>query len=79
MGILSLITFLPLLGAVVILFLDKEKKAAIRWTATAAAAAPLVLSGWLYTAFDSSLAGVQFLEKLSWIPAFNIHYTLGVD
>ena len=33
----------------------------------------------LYTGFDNSTAAMQFVEKASWIPAFNINYHLGVD
>src|SRR5262245_27785815 len=79
MGVLSLITFIPLLGSVLILFLNAENKKAIRALATLFAAVPLALSVWVYMNFDGATSSVQFVEKASWIPAFNIHYTLGVD
>ncbi|MBI4397214.1 MAG: NADH-quinone oxidoreductase subunit M [Elusimicrobia bacterium] len=79
MGVLSLITFLPLVGAALILLLNNEKKAAIRWTASIFSAIPLAVSLWLYVNFDSASSAVQFLEKIPWIPAFNIHYSVGVD
>jgi NADH-quinone oxidoreductase subunit M len=79
MGILSLITFIPLLGAVLILCMNEENKPAIRWLATLFAAIPLGLSTWLYFNFDTATAAMQFTEKVEWIPAFNIHYSVGVD
>ncbi|WP_459694717.1 NADH-quinone oxidoreductase subunit M, partial [Achromobacter xylosoxidans] len=33
----------------------------------------------LYTGFDSKTAAMQFVEKTSWIEAFNVNYHLGVD
>jgi NADH-quinone oxidoreductase subunit M len=79
MGILSLITFIPLLGSVLILCMSDENKAAVRWMAVLFSAIPLALSGWLYLNFDAATAAMQFVEKKTWIPAFNINYSLGVD
>jgi NADH-quinone oxidoreductase subunit M len=81
MGVLSLITFLPLLGAALILipFLDSENKGAIRGIATLFSAVPFVLSVWLYMNFNSDSSAMQFVEKFPWIPTFNIHYAMGVD
>ena len=81
MGLLSLIVFVPLIGALSMLFLkdDARGRDSARWLATAFSAVPLVLSGWLYFDFDTASPAMQYLEKLRWIPAFNIHYSVGVD
>lgn len=80
MSLLSLITFIPIVGSVLILlFTKEEQKGLIRWLAVAAAGAPLLLSVYLYLNFDQASAVVQFVENVSWIPAFNIHYKMGVD
>lgn len=79
MGILSVITFLPLLGAVIILFIPKKRTGFIQLLATAVSLATFLLSGWLYFVFDRNTAGIQFIEKFPWIPGLNIEYFLGVD
>ncbi len=79
MYLLSTIVFLPLIGALTILFLPKEKVNLHRLIATAFTALAFVLSLQLIGAFDKQTADMQFIEKISWIPAFNIHYFLGID
>jgi len=67
------------------LLVPEKQHNIIRWIAVAATAIPLFLAFWMFAHFDSSLAGIndiktfQFVEKLSWIPSFNIHYHIGVD
>lgn len=83
--ILSLMTFTPLLGAVLILCVPKGKDKVIKWIAAAAAFVPLVLAVRLYGLYDPSLGGVnvesqfQFVEKYSWIPNINVEYFVGAD
>jgi NADH-quinone oxidoreductase subunit M len=77
--ILSWVTFLPLLGAAIILFIPSAAKNAIRWTAVAATAVTLVLGIWVYLQFDRSNPGIQFAERAPWIGAFNIEYFMGID
>lgn len=79
MGILTAITFLPLIGAIIILFVPKTKTGLIQLLATAFSLISLGLCGWLYYTFDRTTAGMQFVEKFSWIPNLNIEYFLGVD
>ncbi len=78
-NVLSWITFFPLIGAAVILCLPKERPNLIRWTAAAASAVPLVLSIWLYGAFDRTTTAMQFVTQVDWIPRFNIQYFMGID
>ena len=92
-GILSWITFLPVVGMVIVLMLPKEKKDTIRWTALVIAALQVVLGVFLFMRFDRSLGGInsesgmQFLEKFSWIDVrsvswfgrLHIEYFLGID
>ncbi|MCZ6454251.1 MAG: NADH-quinone oxidoreductase subunit M [Alphaproteobacteria bacterium] len=80
--VLSLTTFLPLVGVLFILIVrgDEETVAhnarfAALWTSIATFIVSLIL--WLN--FDTSTADFQFVEKHDWIPAFNISYHLGVD
>lgn len=76
---LSLITFLPLIGMAAILALPKNQDALVRWTAVIFTGIPLILGIILYANFDRTTAEMQFVEKLSWIPPFNINYYMGVD
>ena len=79
MPILSLITFLPLLGAVLIAVVPSGDVRLIRLTALATALAAWVLSLGLLVAFALGSAGFQFKEAADWIPSFGIQYKLGVD
>ncbi len=90
--ILSTIVFLPLLGGIVVLLLPKERVQWIRWTALGFAAVELVLALILMLqyaqanvtstsqVFGSAPNGTFiFNERISWIPAIGINYSLGVD
>ena len=77
--VLSWITFFPLIGMVVVLFLPRERPNLVRWTAAITSAVPLILSIWLYANFDRATTAMQFVEKAGWIPRFNITYFMGID
>lgn len=76
--ILSLITFLPLAGALLLIFLPKENKNLLYGIALALTAAVFLLSLSLYFGFDAQAAGPQFVEKTGWL-GFGIQYHLGID
>ena len=77
---LTWIVFLPAIGAILIAFLPGLSGRAIKWLAAAFTFVSLALSLYLFAIFDRSLVGViQFEENLSWIPAINAYYHLGVD
>ena len=77
--LLSLITWLPALGAIVVLFLfKKEQTGAIKRFATAWFALDFVASLALL-AYDRGVGGYQFLEDCEWIPVIGARYQLGVD
>jgi NADH-quinone oxidoreductase subunit M len=81
--LLSFITFLPLVGAVVIVLIPRARHDAIRWTALGFALATWVASLWLVVGFlpDRPVVGqsYQYVEDVSWIPFFGIDYKVGVD
>lgn len=80
--ILSVVTFLPLLGAFFILFIRGSDADIVRNSKSAAllfSAATFVLSLFMYMNFDPTTAHFQFVEKASWFPDFNIGYKMGVD
>lgn len=83
--LLSIIAFVPLLGALVLFLLPSNNKNLLRGITVATTAVPVILSFYLYSLFDPSYTGLadptayQFVEKYNWIPSFNIHYHVGVD
>jgi NADH-quinone oxidoreductase subunit M len=77
--LLSVLTWAPIAGGLLVLLLGDKRIAAGRWIALGFALAVFVASIPLYTAFDTGTANFQFVERASWIPAFHSNYYLGVD
>ncbi len=80
--ILSLVTFLPLVGALFCLVVQGPKEAVDRNCRSAAlitSVATFLLSLALWIKFDSTKATFQFVEKMDWVPALNIGYHVGID
>jgi len=77
--ILSLVTFLPLFGAVGILLHVRKSDNVPRWMALATSGVTFLVSLPLYTHFDRGTHDMQFVETRPWIPAWNVNYTVGVD
>ena len=76
--LLSLAIWVPIIGALVVFAAGAEKNLA-RWAALAVAFAGFAITLPLYSNFDVTQVGMQFVEQRSWIPRFNIEYLLGVD
>ena len=76
--ILTVLTWLPLVGAAVLLFMPRTALEAIRWITFAVTAIVLVLSLMMWSAFDPSNAGFQFVVNYAWI-GDTIGYRVGVD
>jgi len=77
--VLSLIIFLPALGAVVIALLRQPSQQSIRWVAFIFTLASFLLSVALFAYFDRGISEVQFIERYEWIPQIDVQYFLGVD
>ncbi len=80
--LLSAVTFLPTLGAVLILFIRGEPEVVARnarWAALWTSLLTFVLSLFLWFGFDSASHEFQFVEEAAWIPSFNISYHMGID
>ena len=76
---LSLIIFLPLIGALLIAFLPRASTALMRWVAIGASLATFAASLFVLFAFSNTQAGYQFVESYKWIEQYGIGYKLGVD
>ncbi len=90
--ILSIITFLPLLGGIAILFIPKQYVSAMRWTAFAVACVNVFQALALMLTYSqanltttSQIVGSApngtflYNELIPWIPSLGINYSLGVD
>jgi NADH-quinone oxidoreductase subunit M len=76
---LSAITFAPLAGAALLLFVPAANVAAIRRAALVFALVPLALSLELLAAFQPGIGGFQLVERVAWIPQWGIEYAVAVD
>lgn len=78
--LLSVLTFLPLIGAILLAVLvnktsDKNAKAFTLWISLVTFFTSLLM----YLRFDNSATGYQFVEKFEWVTGKGIYYFLGVD
>jgi len=77
--LLSWMIFFPVIGACLILVVPKKYPTLMKFTALAATIPPLGWAVQLFVQFDRWDKGFQYVEKVPWIKAFNIHYTIGID
>jgi NADH-quinone oxidoreductase subunit M len=78
-GLLSVVTFLPALGAAAVLLVPRGATRALRAGGLAMAVATFLASLPLYLGFDGASAAYQFEEQLRWIPSFGVSYHVGID
>ncbi len=78
---LTLVTFFPLVGVLVLLFLPAEKKNLLRWTALVTSLITFGISLWLLSQFEASNPDLQLVARYDWIKVagWDIRYYLGVD
>jgi NADH-quinone oxidoreductase subunit M len=80
MGLLSLSIWTPIFFGVVLLAFGRDDQAkTVRWIALIGAVLSLLVTLPLYDGFKLGTSAMQFVEKASWISAFNVNYHLGVD
>src|SRR5215207_6470532 len=77
--VLSIITFIPMVAALLMLLMPAQRKNETRAIALAAATLALILSLWVYFNYDQAAAGYQFVERYNWLPALGISLYFGVD
>jgi len=78
-NILTLMTFVPLIGAVLILFLPQNYNKSVKILSLIFTAIPLLLCINIYSNFNTSTSNMQFVEHYEWIKSFNIEYFMGID
>ena len=80
--LLSVITYTPLVGALVLalpFFRGKQNENAVRWAANGFGLVGFLVSLPLWFSFDRGAAGFQFVERAEWIPSIGVQYVFGVD
>ena len=84
-SILSLLIFIPVLGAISMLlfaqFGGRNNPDGFKWIAVFTTGLQLILSIWLYINYNptDTVLSSQFTVQKEWIPQFNIQYYIGVD
>ena len=77
--LLSLITWSPFVGALLIMFTARRSPLAVRLIAAVSTGLSTLLSLWIYVRYDGEAAGFQFYEKVALVPPLGISYELAVD
>jgi len=77
--LLSLIAYLPLLGAIAILFMKNVEKKVIMQSAFGVSIVTMLFSFLLILGFDSTKSDMQFMETREWIPSIGVNYVVGID
>jgi len=77
--LLTVVTFLPALGALLVFFLPRGRPHLVKATGFGVAAATFLASVPLYLRFDGADASYQFVEHRPWMPSLGIGYHLGID
>jgi NADH-quinone oxidoreductase subunit M len=77
--VLTVITWMPFIGALLIMFTARHRPLAVRLIAAVTTGISTVLSIWIYVAYDREAASFQFYEKVALVPPLGISYELGVD
>ncbi len=79
---LTLVTFFPVLGVLVLLFVPNEQKDTIRWTAVVASVITFILSLVMLAQFNPADPGMQLVIRAPWInigSTWNIDFHMGID
>jgi NADH-quinone oxidoreductase subunit M len=84
-NLLSILVWLPIAAGILLLVIgdDNDVKSSrsmtMRIVALSTSVLTFVISIALYKWFDNSAVAMQFVERIMWIPALDVHYYLGVD
>jgi NADH-quinone oxidoreductase subunit M len=76
---ITITTFLPILGALVILLVPKERDRLVRGLGIVVTAVALVLASALAIGFDYGTDGLQYVLDVRWIDAIGARYHVGID
>ncbi len=77
--ILTLVTFFPLLGVLLLMLLPREREDSIKGFALIISFVTFLFSTWMYQMFDPVANGMQFEINIPWITSMGISYHMGID
>ncbi len=77
--ILTVIIFAPVISAIIMAFIPRERETAIRRVAASGTITSLVLTLYVYAMYDVKAAGLQFVENIPWIKDLGVSYFMAVD
>ncbi len=77
--LLTLITFIPLAGVLLILFIPSEEEKTIKRMAIGISVIPLLLAIYLWFDYNKAAGGFQHFFEADWIPVLNVFYRVGAD
>ncbi len=78
-SLVTLVLLLPLVGFAIMLFLKDEQEDNIKWLAFGTSLVTFLASLLLWAGFDASQAGLQFVQRFDWLPAYGISFYIGID
>jgi NADH-quinone oxidoreductase subunit M len=76
---LSIITFLPLVGVLILVLTNKEYRDTLRMITLLVSGLTFFISLLMLPFFDISIGGMQLTERVSWISEYGISYYVGID
>jgi len=76
---LSAIVFIPLIGAILVLLVPRENDRLMKQISLVASLVTFLLSLAVWTQYNRGAGGMQFVERLTWIPSIGIEYHMGID
>ena len=76
---LSTILLSCIVGLLVILFIPEERQMQIKWVSAVFSGITLILSVYLFFAYDKGQGGLQFVEKVPWVESLGITYFNAAD
>src|SRR6185369_17482724 len=76
----TVVLFIPIVGLIILLFLREDTQhEQIKWTALATSLVTFAASLLLWIGYNPTQAGLQFVQKMDWIPSTGISFYMGVD
>jgi NADH-quinone oxidoreductase subunit M len=76
----TVVLFIPIVGLIILLFLREDTQhEQIKWTALGASLVTFVASILLWIGYNPAQPGLQYVQKMDWLPSTGISYYLGVD
>ncbi len=80
LSLATVMLFIPIVGLVILLFLREDtQRDAIKWTALGTSLVTFAASVLLWIGFDPANPGLQYVQRMEWIPSLGISYYVGVD